>query len=100
MFIFTSKEQLTSAIERAKTAKSKIRIRFIAVGRYQVQSTSDPDKWYDASCGRMENGDKFVSCGCPWGDLRGKECKHAPALIGFHIAVMTARKNAAKQIAA
>ena len=82
MFILKSKEQLSRAIENARTLHPKVRM--IEFGEYEVSGSKGTI--YTVLCYRV-NDEKIVDCNCP----ARVPCKHAAAAISLHVAVARQR---------
>ncbi len=76
MFILRNKEQLSRAIENARTLHPKVRM--IEFGEYEV--TGSTGNTYTVLCYRAA-GEKIVDCNCP----ARVPCKHAAAAIALHV---------------
>jgi len=82
MFILRNKEQITKAIENARTLHPKVRM--IEFGEYAVSGSKG--NTYTVLC-YVAAGEKIVDCNCP---ARGP-CKHAAAALSLHSALAARR---------
>ena len=82
MFILRNKEQITKAIENARTLHPKVRM--IEFGEYEVSGSKG--NTYTVLC-YVAAGEKIVDCNCP----ARVPCKHAAAAISLHVAVARQR---------
>ncbi len=87
MFIVTTKEPLTKAIERAKSLHPRVRVR--SFGEYQV--TGSRGNTYTVKCYRDDKNQKVVECECPTKD--GVPCKHGVAALPVHIHLAAQRMS-------
>lgn len=87
MFYFDSLEQFQNA--SARLNEHKRRVKMIEVGKYKVQSVSNPEHFYDVFCGRDVHGRKFVSCSCLTKD--GVVCSCGTAAAIYHVAILKLR---------
>jgi hypothetical protein len=82
MFILRNKEQITKAIENARTLHPKVRM--IEFGEYEVSGSQG--NTYTVLC-YVAAGEKIVDCNCP----ARVPCKHSAAALSLHIAVARQR---------
>jgi hypothetical protein len=87
MFILRSQEQITKAIESARTLHPKVSV--VRFGEYRV--TGSKGKGYTVRCWRDSQNRKVVDCSCPTRD--GVACKHAAAAIAQHIYIASQQSH-------
>jgi hypothetical protein len=78
MFILKSKEQIATAIERAKAHHTSVKAR--RFGEYAVKGAAG--NFYTVRCERR-NGDKVIDCECPAGQF-GSVCYHSVIALSLH----------------
>jgi len=84
MFILRNAEQISRAIENARTLHPKVRM--IEFGEYAV--TGSKGNTYTVLCYRV-NDEKIVDCNCP----ARVPCKHSAAALSLHIALASQRRG-------
>jgi len=82
MFILRNKEQITKAIENARTLHPKVRM--IEFGEYEVSGSKGHT--YTVLCYRVGD-EKIVDCNCP----ARAPGKHSAAALSLHIALAARR---------
>ena len=83
-----STEQLSRAIDKARTAKPFVRIN--GFGSYSV-TNRQTGATYSVECLKRE-GKRFAHCSCKAG-MRSVPCYHLASAVGVHIQLATERSH-------
>ena len=89
MIELKSREQLSRAIERAKT--SKLFVQTTSLFRQYRVTNRDNDHQYLVDF-FVRNGKRFGHCSCKAG-LQGYACKHLAAAAGLHVCLAEVRQG-------